>query len=172
MDTKMPNMTGLELLGHVREKWARDRLPVIMVSGRAEPADIVTGLEAGANDYVVKPIEMDVLRARIQVCLDTKAGIDDLIDAERQRVMLESLGSACHHIGQPMTPVLTTLDSMLRGKQANCERCRQQLRDVRGWAEQVADVLHQLQNVLTYRTVPYACGTHIVDIDTTDDHAA
>ena len=61
LDVQMPGMTGLEVLGQVREHFTHDALPVILVTALGESEDIVAGLQAGANDYVVKPVNLAVL---------------------------------------------------------------------------------------------------------------
>jgi DNA-binding response OmpR family regulator len=67
LDIMMPGMDGLEVLRRLR---AADRqLPVILLTARDAPADQVHGLEAGAEDYVVKPFSFDVLLARVRVLL-------------------------------------------------------------------------------------------------------
>ena len=65
LDYMMPNMNGIEVLRHLRANPATADLPVIMVTARAENAATVEALEAGADDYVTKPIDFSVLRARI-----------------------------------------------------------------------------------------------------------
>lgn len=68
LDWNVPDMDGLELLG-----WARSNLspcpPVIMITSRAENEDVVEALEAGADDYVIKPVVPRVLVARIEALL-------------------------------------------------------------------------------------------------------
>jgi DNA-binding response OmpR family regulator len=67
LDIMMPSMDGLEVLRRLR---AADRqLPVILLTARDAPSDQVQGLEAGAEDYVVKPFSFDVLLARVRVLL-------------------------------------------------------------------------------------------------------
>jgi len=68
LDWNMPDFSGLELLG-----WARTHLdpcpPVIMITSRIDNADLVRALEAGADDYVMKPVEPAVLIARVGALL-------------------------------------------------------------------------------------------------------
>lgn len=68
LDWNLPDAEGVDLLG-----WARENCdpcpPVIMVTSRSDSADIVAALEAGADDYVVKPIQPDVLTARVSALL-------------------------------------------------------------------------------------------------------
>lgn len=65
LDYMMPNMNGIEVLRRLRADPATVDLPVIMVTARAENEATIEALEAGADDYVTKPIDFSVLRARI-----------------------------------------------------------------------------------------------------------
>lgn len=65
LDYMMPNMNGIEVLRRLRADPATVDLPVIMVTARAENQATIEALEAGADDYVTKPIDFAVLRARI-----------------------------------------------------------------------------------------------------------
>src|SRR5581483_3149957 len=67
LDIMMPGINGLEVLRRLRA--ADDRLPVLMLTAKDAPADQVQGLEAGADDYVVKPFTFEVLLARVHVLL-------------------------------------------------------------------------------------------------------
>jgi diguanylate cyclase (GGDEF)-like protein len=67
LDWMMPEMDGLEVLTKVRAL-PNDRPPyIIMLTGRGEKADIIAGLEAGADDYLAKPFDPGELRARVEV---------------------------------------------------------------------------------------------------------
>jgi two-component system phosphate regulon response regulator PhoB len=69
LDIMLPGMDGLEVLRIVKSDQARKRLPIIMTTAKGEETDIVTGLELGAEDYVVKPYSPKVLVARIRAAL-------------------------------------------------------------------------------------------------------
>lgn len=73
LDLMLPNMSGTEVLKTLR---AATNVPVIIVSGRSDSADVVDGLHAGADDYVVKPVLASVLTARIQALLRRAAQVD------------------------------------------------------------------------------------------------
>ena len=64
LDWMLPGMPGLELC----KKWNQD-MPVLMVTARADPSDIVLGLEMGASDFITKPFEMPVFLARVRATL-------------------------------------------------------------------------------------------------------
>jgi two-component system chemotaxis response regulator CheY len=62
-DWNMPVMNGLELVTQVRaNRWG---LPILMVTTNAAPMDVIQALEAGVNNYVVKPFTSDTLRAKV-----------------------------------------------------------------------------------------------------------
>ncbi|WP_410604049.1 response regulator [Amycolatopsis sp. lyj-90] len=63
LDVMLPGMDGFEVCRRIR---ARSRLPLVLLTARGDPIDIVAGLECGADDYVVKPAEPRVIDARIK----------------------------------------------------------------------------------------------------------
>lgn len=67
LDVAMPNLNGLELVTLLRARGFA--LPVLMLTARVTLADRVGGLDAGADDYLVKPFEVDELRARVRALL-------------------------------------------------------------------------------------------------------
>lgn len=67
LDIMMPGIDGLEVLRRLRA--AEDRVPVLMLTAKDAPADEVSGLEHGADDYVVKPFSFEVLVAHIRALL-------------------------------------------------------------------------------------------------------
>lgn len=69
LDLGLPGADGEDLLHRIRGRG--DAVPVIILTARSEVADRVRGLDAGANDYVVKPFAFDELLARIRACQRT-----------------------------------------------------------------------------------------------------
>lgn len=63
LDLMLPTMNGASITRAIRE---RSTVPIIVISARSEPIDIVQALEAGADDYLTKPFDMQVLNARIR----------------------------------------------------------------------------------------------------------
>jgi two-component system phosphate regulon response regulator PhoB len=69
LDIMLPGMDGFKALKKIKETREFKNIPVIMATARGEETDIITGLELGADDYVVKPYSPRVLRARIRAAL-------------------------------------------------------------------------------------------------------
>jgi DNA-binding response OmpR family regulator len=71
LDVMLPDQHGFDVCRRIR---ARSDVPIVMVTARADPFDVVAGLEAGADDYVVKPFEPKELIARIRAMLRRARG--------------------------------------------------------------------------------------------------
>ncbi|CAL9433593.1 Transcriptional regulatory protein WalR [Actinosynnema sp. ALI-1.44] len=73
LDLMLPGVDGLEVCRTLR---ARGDLPIIIVTARADASDVIAGLEAGADDYVTKPLVAGVLAARIRALLRRRGTAD------------------------------------------------------------------------------------------------
>lgn len=67
LDVMMPEVDGLEVARRLRAR--KDRVPILMLTARTEVSDRVAGLEAGADDYLIKPFALDELLARMRALL-------------------------------------------------------------------------------------------------------
>ncbi len=70
-DSNMPRLNGLQLVRRLRdsENSVLSMMPIIMLTARQSERDIIQGLEAGLDDYVIKPFSPDELAARVQTVL-------------------------------------------------------------------------------------------------------
>jgi two-component system response regulator MprA len=75
VDVMMPNIDGLTVCRVLRAE--KDRLPILMLTARTETSDRVAGLDAGADDYMPKPFELDELMARLRALLRRSRPADD-----------------------------------------------------------------------------------------------
>jgi diguanylate cyclase (GGDEF)-like protein len=75
LDWMMPERSGVEALRGVRKTHDSNRMPVIMVTARDEGDSVSEAIEAGANDYVTKPIDFAVLRSRLNGVLVRRLGV-------------------------------------------------------------------------------------------------
>lgn len=66
LDVSMPNMTGWEVCKHIRQS---SNVPIIMLTSLGHEKDIIRGFNEGADDYITKPFNSNILRARIQAVL-------------------------------------------------------------------------------------------------------
>jgi DNA-binding response OmpR family regulator len=85
LDWMMPQLSGLDTLRAIREMYPASKLPVIMCTAIGEEMSVVAALNAGANDYITKPISIPILRARMATLFDQVAVVDAL-DTEKDEV--------------------------------------------------------------------------------------
>lgn len=67
LDVRLPGLDGFEVCSELRRR--QDFTPVLMLTARSQPDDVVYGLKSGADDYVTKPFELGELLARVEVLL-------------------------------------------------------------------------------------------------------
>ena len=72
LDVMMPKMTGYEVTQQLRDRWPADEVPILLLTAKNQVSDLVAGLEAGASDYLTKPISKDELLARLKTHLHIK----------------------------------------------------------------------------------------------------
>lgn len=85
LDVMMPHLTGYEVTQRIRRKWEANELPIVLLTAKNQVADVITGFEVGANDYLIKPISKPELLARIKTHLHIKQ-----LKAETLRLAVES----------------------------------------------------------------------------------
>lgn len=85
LDLMLPGLDGLEVCKQMKQDGRLARVPVIMISARGEEADVVIGLELGADDYLAKPFSPRVLLARVKAVLRRHAEQQEKEDPVLQR---------------------------------------------------------------------------------------
>ncbi|MGF9699489.1 ATP-binding protein [Paenibacillus sp. MABNR03] len=81
-DWMMPRMSGMELCRKLREHNSLSELPILMLTARGLPEDIRLGFQAGANDFLSKPVDAGELRARVRTLIDMRASVQGAIRTE------------------------------------------------------------------------------------------
>lgn len=110
LDIRMPDMDGLEVLRRIRASHSMLSLPVIMVTAEDQETSIVEALKLGANDYLVKPLRLQVTMARIaaQLSVGRLATIKD-----------EVVRFASHDLKKPLLVMLDIAETLRRERQEN-----------------------------------------------------
>jgi len=80
LDVMLPGINGLDVCRKLKQQEATRSIPVILLTAKSEDADIISGLELGADDYITKPFSPKVLIARVRALL-RRVGEDKVPDA-------------------------------------------------------------------------------------------
>lgn len=83
LDWMMPGLSGIDVLAAIREHYDASRLPIIMCTARDEASSIVTALNAGANDYIQKPVNFTIAIARVTAQLERRNALMALAEINR-----------------------------------------------------------------------------------------
>lgn len=144
LDWMMPGMDGTEVCRRVREKQTATPTYIMLLTGKSEKADIVTGLLAGANDYIVKPFDREELRARVQVGVTV---------VELQRKLAERVVELEEALNQV---------KKLQGIVPICSYCRQVRNDQNYWQQVESYVSENSETKFSHGVCPSCYETVIV----------
>jgi two-component system, OmpR family, alkaline phosphatase synthesis response regulator PhoP len=78
LDLMLPGIDGLEVARRLKQSTATQEIPIVMLTAKGEEADVVAGLELGADDYVTKPFSPRILIARMKAVIRRRSGIVEL----------------------------------------------------------------------------------------------
>lgn len=111
LDLMLPGLDGLEVCRMLKKDAKTADVPILMVTAKDEESDVVTGLELGADDYVVKPFRMKELIARVRAALRRRRGPPPDAEASVRAAGIE-IHPGRHEVlvdGQPVDMTVTEL---------------------------------------------------------------
>lgn len=108
LDLMMPNVDGLTVCRRLRSR--RDRTPILMLTARTETSDRVSGLDAGADDYLPKPFDLDELLARIRALLRRTKEESDDATLQVADLVLDTAGRRAVRAGREIELTKTEFD--------------------------------------------------------------
>lgn len=164
LDWVMPGMDGLSLVRKLRSRTSGAAPYLILLTSRGETRHMVRALEAGADDFVVKPFEEAVLRARIHAGRRILALQAEREERARLQGVLEMAGAICHEMNQPLQYVSGYCDLLLSEDEPQPEDF-DMLADIRSGLERIRDLTRRILRIHRYAVKPYADGEQIVDIE-------
>jgi signal transduction histidine kinase len=158
LDIMMPDMDGYEVLRRIKSDASLQHIPVVMISAIDELQSVVRCIAAGAEDYLGKPFDPTLLRARIGACLEKKRSRDRetllydelqknykrLEEAEKLRDDLRNM--IVHDLRSPLTAVIAGVDMIGRGSALD-EMQREMLAIVAGGGRTLLGMINDLLDV-------------------------
>jgi DNA-binding response OmpR family regulator len=103
LDILMPDMTGIEVLNEIRKKYSQVELSVIVVTAKSEVHDVVEALRLGANDYIQKPVNMEIAVARLNTQIKALKSHYEEIERSELDALNAMIATYNHEINNPLT---------------------------------------------------------------------
>lgn len=136
LDLGLPKKDGMEVLRGMR--WKRDAAPVVVITARDAVPDRIKGLDTGADDYVVKPFDLDELAARVRAVVRRREGRAEPVIEYRELALNPAIHQATYR-GQPLAlsaREFAVLQALVSRPGAILSRAQLEER-IYGWGEEV-----------------------------------
>ena len=146
MDLLMPGMDGLEACRRIRSEERLKHLPVIVVTAKTDPPDLMNAYTAGATDYIRKPVIPVELVARVSTAMTVKEEYDNLEEHERELEVKT----------KELTRMVDEL-KIIRGTLCLCTKCKR-VRTTSGIWQRLEDYLEEKLNAKITSAVCNRCG--------------
>ncbi len=163
LDWEMPGMDGISVCRRLREQDRNEPLYIILLTARQHSADIVQGLEAGADDYIAKPFDNMELQARLNVGKRMISLQKQRQERERLQGVLEMAGAVCHEINQPLQIAAGMSEILLLDMSAE-DPGYAPLQNIQAQVHRIGSLTRKIMQITRYQSKSYLKG-HIVDID-------
>ncbi len=163
LDWMMPGMDGVEICRRLKQIETKTPSYIILLTSLDNEEDIVAGLDAGADDYIIKPFKSSELSSRINVgrrMIELQAS---LIEKEKLQGILEMAGAVCHELNQPLQVVSGISELLTMDIQEN-NPLYKKMALIKEQTERMGQITLKLAKITSYETKDYLEGK-IVDID-------
>jgi DNA-binding response OmpR family regulator len=171
LDWEMPGINGLELCRRIRDASFGETTFVLMVTARGTTEDLAAVLDAGADDYLSKPVTPENVRARlriaekrIEVSAARRAAEEELRKARYLAGIGETSLALQHEINNPLAALLSHA-SLIDAKMVDGTDLDESLATIVEQARRIADVVKKLRQLDNPRSVEYLGQTRMIDIN-------
>jgi DNA-binding response OmpR family regulator len=164
LDWAMPGMDGATLCRKLRGEARKSPLYLILLTSKAERGDIIRGLEAGADDYIVKPFDREELRARVNVGRRMITLQNELLEREKLQGVLEMAGAVCHELNQPLQSV-SGFSELLLMDVDETDSHYERLKNIKKGVERIGELTRKMMKITRYQSRPYLDMGNIIDIE-------
>lgn len=167
LDIVMPQISGIDMLLEIRKHYSQNILPVIMMTAQSSVEDIVNALDLGANDYVTKPVNLDILVSRIQ----TQHKVIALNKEQEFRKQIEAINAMVatyhHEINNPLAIATGSLHKLSSNLESN-QPDKQSIERLEHALERIATIVSKIEEINEESSIKieeYIKGSSIVKLD-------
>ncbi|MFW6347750.1 MAG: ATP-binding protein, partial [Cyclonatronaceae bacterium] len=152
-DVMMPGMDGISLSQKLKKSWSTAHIPLLLITAKSGEANELSGLEAGANDYITKPFSPDILRARVEGQLALRRQL-------RKHLLQQAPATFPSAVENPPEPASGQADTFLKQVQ---HEIRQQLSNPDFGVDQLAQRMNKSTSAL-YRQLKKSTALSAKDL--------
>ena len=168
LDVMMPKMSGYSVC-EVLSKGEKTRtIPVILVTALTNPEDLRRGFEAGAFDYIKKPVNKIELLARVNSALRFSEFNSMLLDLEKAKTYTATILRTKHDLNQPLTKINLAVSAIAReakGKDFSRDVVQKKLDVIDDAARSIIELLEKLSSIKKPEITDYVNDLKILKID-------
>ena len=162
LDHMLPGISGLEVLKVIRAKYSMVEVPIILVTAKTDTKDVITALRQGANDYITKPVNFDILTARIKTQLQLQRYYQDSLRKQELETLNNMIVTYNHEINSPLLVAsinLEILEKSVPEKKSIVKKAMSSL-------SRISDILGKIKKVTKgpVEKETYVGGTKMIDI--------
>jgi two-component system cell cycle response regulator len=166
LDVMMPEMSGLEVCTRLVNDPITSSIPIILVTAKTTAEDTKEGLQAGAFDYVKKPVDKVELLARINSALKLRDLNKKLLEAEKLTTFGATVVTANHKIKQPLTMIKLAFASIIRELKKDSidrELIEKKAMYIESAANEITEILNQLNSIENPTLTNYVGDIKMID---------
>lgn len=171
LDWEMPRMNGLEVCRRIRESKSSDETFILMVTARDRSEDLTAVLDAGADDYMSKPVTPDNLQARLRIAerrIEVQVARRSAEDELRKARYLAGIGETSlalqHEINNPLAALLSHA-ALIEAKMIEPDEMDEALTTIVQQAKRISEVVKKLRELDDPRSVEYLGQSRMIDIN-------
>lgn len=168
LDIMMPVMDGMEVCRHLKSDPLTEGIPVIFLTAKTEVEDITAGLDAGAVDYITKPVNSKVLKARVRTQLSLKRSRDEMshqidILTENARLREDIERMTRHDLKSPLTAIINTSELLMENRWLGSEQLHE-IDQIRVSAYDILGMIDRSLDLYRMETGQYQLNASGIDL--------
>ena len=163
-DWTMPKLNGVELCNIIKNKEEYKLIYFILLTARTSLKDRVEGLDTGADDYLVKPIDNQELVARIRSGVRIHNLQNELKNIEHNKAVVELACTIGHQINNPLSSLKMSLESIKENLNINAEGVEEDLFVVDESLKRIQEFVKALQKLQSSEIMDYALDKKMLKI--------
>jgi len=165
-DWTMPEMDGLELCQVLKDDARYKLIYFIILTARSSLKDRVTGLDFGADDFLIKPVETQELLARIRSGVRIHNLQNELKQVEHKKAIIEMACTIGHQINNPLSSLMLSLENFIQeAKTDKVKHGQEDIMIIRESVERIKNLVQKLMNIQNPEIVKYAGEKQMLKID-------